>query len=315
LENVGREKFGLHGRVFRSAPQAATLARIRRSDPAMPELPEVEVSRRGIAPEVENRRIVGAIVRDPRLRLPVPANLPQTLAGLVADAVLRRGKYLLLRCRHAAGLRSGGVAGHLLIHLGMSGSLRFVTPGAPAAPHDHFDLLFDTQALRLRDPRRFGLVLWLPGDDPGAHPLLARLGPEPLAAGFDGPLLKRSLASRRQAIKPAIMDAGIVVGVGNIYASESLFHARISPRRVAGSLSLAACERLAAAIRDTLSAAIAAGGSSVRDYVHSDGGAGCFQLQCAVYDRENLPCPACGTPIRALRQAGRASYYCPRCQR
>jgi formamidopyrimidine-DNA glycosylase len=276
----------------------------------MPELPEVEVSRLGIAPEIEGRTIAGAVVRNRDFRQPVPAGLGRMLAGLRVEAVLRRGKYLLLRCR-----RGEALAGHLLIHLGMSGSLRFVAAGAPAEAHDHVDLVFGGQALRLRDPRRFGLVLWQPGAAIDSHPLLASLGPEPLADGFDGGWLHRALASRRQAIKPAIMDSHLVVGVGNIYASESLFDARISPLRAANRLSKASCERLADSIRRTLAAAIAAGGSSVRDYVHSDGGAGCFQLQCAVYERAGEPCRGCGAPVRGIRQAGRATYYCPRCQR
>lgn len=276
----------------------------------MPELPEVEVSRLGIAPEVEGRVITGAVVRNRAFRQPVPAGLTRTLAGLHVDRVLRRGKYLLLRCT-----RDDLLAGHLLIHLGMSGSLRFVPAGAPAEPHDHVDLVFGGQALRLRDPRRFGLVLWHPGPEVDRHPLLAALGPEPLEPGFDGAWLHRALVGRRQAIKPAIMDSHLVVGVGNIYASESLFDARISPLRAANRISASSCDRLADSIRRTLAAAIAAGGSSVRDYVHSDGGAGCFQLQCAVYERGGEPCRGCGAPIRIIRQAGRATYYCPRCQR
>ena len=276
----------------------------------MPELPEVEVSRLGIAPEIEGQTIAGAIVRNRAFRQPVPDGLESTLAGLRVESVHRRGKYLLLRC--ARGERH---AGYLLIHLGMSGSLRFVSRGAPAETHDHVDLLFPRLALRLRDPRRFGLVLWHAGADIDSHPLLATLGPEPLAAGFDGAWLRRALTKRTQAIKPAIMDSHLVVGVGNIYASESLFGAGISPLRAANRISLAACERLADSIRRTLAAAIAAGGSSVRDFVHSDGGAGCFQLQCAVYERAGEPCRGCGALVRSIRQAGRATYYCPRCQR
>lgn len=276
----------------------------------MPELPEVEVSRLGIAPEIEGQTLAGAIVRNRAFRQPVPAGLERTLAGLRVESVRRRGKYLLLRCA-----RGEQLAGHLLLHLGMSGSLRFVARDAPAEAHDHVDLLFARQALRLRDPRRFGLVLWHAGADIDRHPLLATLGPEPLEAEFDGAWLRRALASRTQAIKPAIMDSHLVVGVGNIYASESLFGARISPLRAANRISLAGCERLAESIRRTLTTAIAAGGSSVRDYVHSDGGAGCFQLQCAVYERAGEACHGCGAPIRTIRQAGRATYYCPRCQR
>lgn len=280
----------------------------------MPELPEVEVSRIGIAPLLEGSTILDVVVRDARLRLPVPPGLGKLLAGTRVGTIRRRGKYLLLPC-----LRGDRIAGHLLVHLGMSGSLRCVPAAAAPGKHDHVDLLFGStgapRALRLRDPRRFGLFCWLPGADPESHPLLAGLGVEPLAADFDGDWLKAALARRTQAIKPALMDASLLVGVGNIYAAESLFRAGISPRRRASRLSADSCRRLAAAIKDTLAEAIAAGGSSVRDYVHSDGGAGCFQLRCAVYDRAGQPCPVCAGPVRALRQAGRSTFYCPRCQR
>ena len=196
----------------------------------------------------------------------------------------------------------------------MSGSLRFAEADEPAALHDHVDWLFDDgRILRLRDPRRFGAVLWT--DDVARHPLLAHMGPEPLTPAFDAAWLHAQCRRRNVAIKQVIMDAGVVVGVGNIYASESLFHAGIRPATAARRLSRPACERLVTAIRHVLTAAIAAGGSSLRDYVRSSGELGYFQLQTRVYDREGLPCKVCGTPIRRIVQGQRASFYCPVCQR
>jgi len=295
----------------------------------MPELPEVEVSRRGIAPELEGHTLLGATVRCARLRQDLDPSLPELLHGLQVRRVDRRGKYLLLRCLGPLAdtpcadspLADSPLAGSprdsgtLLIHLGMSGSLRFVPPGTPPQSHDHFDLILADRLLRYRDPRRFGLILWLPGGHPETHPLLAHLGPEPLTPEFTGRWLHAALRRRSQAIKPVLMDASLVVGVGNIYASESLFRCRISPLRAANRIAASRCDALADAVRTTLADAIAAGGSSVRDYVHSDGGAGCFQISCAVYERAGEPCRHCGTPIRQIRQAGRSTFYCPRCQR
>jgi len=279
-----------------------------RASPGMPELPEVEVTLRGIAPTLTGRRVSGVIARTPALRYPLPRDLHQTLGGHCLAAVSRRGKYLLLRFDH----------GHLLIHLGMSGSLRLVPAGLPGGKHDHFDLVFAIKgksvALRLRDPRRFGAILWLPGD-PLAHPLLAVLGVEPLAEEFDAAWLKQQLAGRSAAIKPALMDSHRVVGIGNIYASESLFRAGIDPRTAAGRISLKRLERLVRAIKTTLAAAIDAGGSSLRDFIRSDGSSGYFQQQYFVYGRTGEPCHVCGDPIRELRQGQRASFYCPSCQR
>ena len=273
----------------------------------MPELPEVEVCRRGLQPEVEGQRLLGAVVRAPRLRLPVPEDLDRLLAGQRVAAVRRRGKYLLLDC-------SGGAeAGSLIIHLGMSGNLRFVPPGTPPGRHDHVDLRFTRQILRLADPRRFGAVIWQRAGDP-PHPLLAVLGIEPQEAEFTGDWLYAATRGRKLAIKPLLMDSHLVVGIGNIYASESLFRAGISPLRAAGRLSRASCERLVPAVRETLADAIGAGGSSIRDYVHSDGGAGCFQIQAGVYDRAGEPCLRCGGTVKQVRQAGRSTYYCPTCQ-
>ncbi len=275
----------------------------------MPELPEVEVSRQGLLPHLGGQRIVSAVVRTPRLRHEIPADLARRVAGRQLRSIERRGKYLLFDCESE---RDGG---WLILHLGMSGSLRLLPPGVPANPHEHFDLVFANTLLRLRDPRRFGALLWHSGRDVEVHPLLAELGVEPLSEAFTGDWLYAATRRRRGPIKPLLMNARLLVGIGNIYASESLFEAGVSPLRGADRISVARYRVLVAAIRSTLQDAIAAGGSSVRDYVHSDGGAGCFQLACAVYDREGQPCLRCGTPICAVRQAGRSTYYCPRCQR
>lgn len=270
----------------------------------MPELPEVEITRRGIAPYVEGRTVTAVVVRDRRLRWPVPRNLARRLSGRTVQRVLRRGKYLLLDFG----------AGWLIVHLGMSGSLRVTEPGATLKPHEHIDLVFGRIALRLRDPRRFGAVLWTSGDI-AAHPLIAGLGVEPLSQAFSGAWLHAATRRRRTAIKPLLMNAAIVVGVGNIYANESLFRAGISPRTPAARLSRARCEKLAQAVVETLNAAIAAGGSSLRDFVHSDGSSGWFQQQYFVYERSGLPCRVCGTPIRGVRLGQRSTFLCPSCQR
>jgi formamidopyrimidine-DNA glycosylase len=269
----------------------------------MPELPEVETTRLGLLPRLQGRALKHIVVRNPRLRWPVPDDLEARLAGLMLNSLSRRGKYLLFDFGRVT----------QIVHLGMSGSLRFAGPGEPAALHDHVDWLFDDgTTLRLRDPRRFGAVLWT--DDVSRHPLLAHLGPEPLTPAFDAAYLHAQCQRRSAAIKQVIMDGQVVVGVGNIYASESLFHAGIRPATAARRLSRAACARLAAAIRQVLTAAIAAGGSSLRDYVASDGELGYFQLQTRVYDRAGLPCTTCATPIRRIVQGQRASFYCPACQ-
>ena len=270
----------------------------------MSELPEVEVTRLGLATRLTGEKVDRVTARAPALRYPLPADLSRRLASRVLRDIRRRGKYLLFDFG----------TGHLLIHLGMSGSLRLVDRNEPPLRHDHFDIGFGTQVLRMHDPRRFGAALWLEGD-PAGHPLLAHLGAEPLSRQFTPRLLGTALAGRTMAIKPAIMDAGIVVGVGNIYASESLHRAGIDPRLPAGKLSAARLARLVPAVKATLRAAIRAGGSTVRDYVHSDGGSGNFQQRHRVYGRANEPCRQCGTPIRMLRQGNRATYFCPRCQR
>jgi len=274
---------------------------------AMPELPEVEVSRLGLLPLV-GQRLVSFIARRADLRIPIPSGLDARLVGSLLAGIERRGKYLLFRWPEAQGW--------LILHLGMSGSVRLVLPPyPPPEKHDHVDFVFPGTVLRLRDPRRFGLIDWQEGDDPLIHPLLARLGMEPLSPEFTPEWLIHLAAGRKTPIKSLIMDAHVLVGVGNIYAAESLYQARISPFTEAGKIGRGKLARLAEAIRRTLQEAIEAGGSSLRDYVHSDGGAGSFQLRCAVYGRDGLPCPRCKTVIRRVPLAGRASFYCPHCQR
>lgn len=275
----------------------------------MPELPEVEVSRLGIAPHLTGQRIRKAVFRTHSLRQPLGAALAERLIGLRIDRIVRRGKYLLFDCESAT------CGGWLILHLGMSGSLRLVAPESAPQKHDHVDLVFDATCLRLRDPRRFGNLVWHEGPDVDSHPLIGVLGIEPLAPEFDGDWLYKATRNRRGPIKPLLMNSHMIVGVGNIYAAESLFLARIAPHRPASSLSRPQCRRLADAIRSTLERSVAAGGASVRNYVHSDGGAGSFQLTCAVYGRTGMPCPTCERPIRAILQAGRSTFYCAHCQR
>ena len=269
----------------------------------MPELPEVEVTRRGLARQLAGRRISAVEVREPRLRWRVPEDV-LALAGRTVRAVRRRGKYLLLDCGDGA----------ILVHLGMSGSLRVLPAGTAPGPHDHVDLVLGERLLRLRDPRRFGAVLWAPASG-GPHRLLAHLGVEPLSRALDGARLHALTRGLRAPIKNVIMDARRVVGVGNIYASEALHRARIDPRTPAGRLSRERCDRLARAIKHTLRVAIRAGGASLRDFVGSDGVYGCFQARARVYDRAGLPCRRCGAAVRRIVQGQRSTYYCPSCQR
>lgn len=270
----------------------------------MPELPEVETTRAGLEPRLRDRRLLQVMVRNPRLRWLVPSGLSATLAGKTLHSISRRGKYLLFDF--------GGV--FQIVHLGMSGSLRFVAPYEPASVHDHVDWVFDQNTvLRLRDPRRFGAVLLC--DNPTTHPLLANLGPEPLTDAFDGHTLFAASRGRKVAVKNFIMDGHVVVGVGNIYASESLFRAGIRPGRAAGRLARPNCERLVAAIKTTLQNAVNAGGSSLRDYVSTSGELGYFQLQTQVYDRAGLPCKTCGTLIKKQTTGQRSTFYCPQCQK
>ncbi|WP_027468281.1 bifunctional DNA-formamidopyrimidine glycosylase/DNA-(apurinic or apyrimidinic site) lyase [Deefgea rivuli] len=270
----------------------------------MPELPEVETTRRGIHDHLLNAKVTELIIRNPRLRWPVPADLPELLSGKTIYSIARRAKYLLLGFEH----------GTLIIHLGMSGHLRILTEAFPAEKHDHIDLILDNgKRLRYHDPRRFGSWLWC-NTPTNEHPLLKDLGPEPLSLTFDSANLAQKLSTRRTAIKQLIMDNHVVVGVGNIYASESLFRARIAPTRSGLSLNDAEISLLVATIKETLNEAIAAGGSTLKDYVDSDGRSGYFMLNSYVYGRADQPCRLCGTIIKTIRQGQRATFYCPQCQ-
>lgn len=270
----------------------------------MPELPEVETTRLGLLPRLQHRQLRQIQIRNAKLRWPIPEDLPGVLVGKTLHHLTRRGKYLLFDFGDAT----------QIVHLGMSGSLRFAEMGETAGTHDHVDWCFDDGTLlRLRDPRRFGAVLW--STEPGQHPLLAKLGPEPLSAAFNADYLYSLSRNRSIAVKQLLMDGHVVVGVGNIYASEALFHAGIRPGTAAGKLTRPGCTRLINAIQRVLTAAIAAGGSSLRDYVHTSGELGYFQLHTQVYDRAGQACKACATPIRRIVQGQRASFYCPHCQR
>ena len=270
----------------------------------MPELPEVETTCRGIAPYLEGARIEAAVVRQRQLRWPIPADLEARLAGQAVLGLGRRAKFLQLELG----------CGVLLLHLGMSGSLRLVERTCPAARHDHYDLLLagSSLALRYTDPRRFGLLLWQ--DSLQGQRLLQHLGPEPLGDGFDGQRLYRLARGRLLPVKRFIMDNAVVVGVGNIYANEALFAAGIDPRRAAGRISLARCQALAAAIKAILAAAIAKGGTTLRNFVGGDGKPGYFQQQLYVYGRAGQPCKRCGTTLREQRIGQRSSVFCPNCQ-
>ena len=269
----------------------------------MPELPEVETTRRGVAPHVVGHRIARFVIYDGRLRWPVLRSLSDQVEGRSIEAVARRSKYLLFRL-------DGGT---LLVHLGMTGSLRLHRDTPPRRPHDHIDIALDNGVtLRYHDPRRFGAMLWVVEED--RHPLLARLGPEPFDPAFSADYLYARTRGRRASIKVTLMDNHAVVGVGNIYANESLFRAGIRPATPAGRVSRPRLSRLVEAVREVLAEAIAKGGSTLRDFVDSRGEPGSFQLDYRVYGREGLPCRVCRTPIRATRLGQRASFHCPRCQ-
>ncbi|MEN8167926.1 MAG: bifunctional DNA-formamidopyrimidine glycosylase/DNA-(apurinic or apyrimidinic site) lyase [Pseudomonadota bacterium] len=271
----------------------------------MPELPEVETTRRGISPHIAGEMVVGVVIRQPRLRWPVPLELTEILPGQRLQAVGRRGKYLLLTFR----------TGSLIIHLGMSGSLRILGSETPARKHDHFDLAFANGAvLRLRDPRRFGAILWT-SDAPSNHPLLKDLGPEPLDNVLDGAYLQRQGKQRRVAIKNLIMDSKILVGVGNIYANEALFRAGIHPSRPSNRIALARYNKLARAIVEVLRQAIEEGGTTLRDFQQEDGRPGYFAQQLRVYGKVGEPCPKCSSSIRQKVIGQRSSYFCTHCQR
>ncbi len=270
----------------------------------MPELPEVETSRRGISPHIVGSRISRVVIRERRLRWPVSRAVDRNLPGQTITSVGRRGKYLLINTE----------SGAAILHLGMSGSLCIVDTGTPAGIHDHVDVEFDTGlVLRLRDPRRFGSLHW--SRRPLSHRLLRDLGPEPLDDAFDGDYLWRKSRGRTVSVKQFLMNAQIVVGVGNIYASESLFLAGINPRRAAGRIAKHRYDACADAIKTVLGKAIKAGGTTLRDFYGGDGEAGYFQQQLEAYGREHEPCRRCNTPITAIVQGQRATYYCKRCQK
>ncbi len=269
----------------------------------MPELPEVETTRRGIAPHLEGQTIQGVVIRNRRLRWPIPTQITKTLPGQKVHSVERRAKYLLLKMDQ----------GTLILHLGMSGSLRIVSKKTAPQPHDHFDLVFGKGVLRLRDPRRFGAVLWT-RKPVTEHPLLRNLGPEPLSEAFDGDHLHRLAQRRRGPVKTLIMDGKVVVGVGNIYANESLFRAGIHPNRASNRIALPRYRELADQIKAVLRAAIQQGGTTLRDFRQEDGRPGYFAQQLLVYGKEDEPCPNCGHAIRQQRIGQRSTFYCPRCQ-
>ena len=315
----------------------------------MPELPEVEITRRGLAAHLTGLTIADVVIRDARLRWPIPKNLPKLLRGKTILALKRRAKYLLVEFDH----------GTLILHLGMSGSLRILPANTPPEKHDHFDLVLSKPSpvradpstslrtkglveahesihpstgsgrtdfkhhpiessnkgtlLRLRDPRRFGAVLWHSGEV-HTHPLLASLGPEPLEKGFDADYLYRATRGRSVSIKQCLMNNRVVVGVGNIYANEALFRAGIKPQLAAGKLSLPRCAKLVEAIHATLREAIKKGGSTLRDFVDTSGQPGYFQQHYWVYGRGGEPCRRCGSPIKQIKQGQRSSFYCGTCQ-
>ncbi|QFY91096.1 bifunctional DNA-formamidopyrimidine glycosylase/DNA-(apurinic or apyrimidinic site) lyase [Magnetovirga frankeli] len=268
----------------------------------MPELPEVETSRRGIAPLIEGLLVSAVRVRQPLLRWPVSPELEQELVGQRILEVARRGKYLLL---HTA-------SGCLILHLGMSGSLRVLPTDTPAGKHDHLDVCLGERCLRLHDPRRFGAALW--SSEPLRHPLLAGLGPEPLSDAFTAEYLQARLKGRSAAIKTLLMDSRLVVGVGNIYANEALFAAGIHPNRAGGRIGKARLQRLSLEVKQVLQRAIDQGGTTLRDFSRVDGRPGYFAQELKVYGRAGQPCPGCGQGIRQIRLGQRSSYYCPHCQ-
>jgi formamidopyrimidine-DNA glycosylase len=271
----------------------------------VPELPEVETTRRGIEAALVGRTVTRAVLHEVRLRWPVARELADVLRGQRVHAVKRRAKYLLIELGN----------GTLIVHLGMSGSLRLMPANTPRLTHDHVELVLDDDAvLRFNDPRRFGSLHFVT-DDPLQHPLLARLAPEPLEDEFDGQYLWRITRKRQVAIKQLLMNGQLVVGVGNIYASEALFRAGVRPTRTARRLTRIEAEKLAAAIKTVLRDAITAGGTTLRDYVNADGMPGYFRQKLYVYERTGEPCRVCGNSIRHLVQGQRASFYCPACQK
>ena len=269
----------------------------------MPELPEVETSRRGISPYLVDQSIDKVLIRQRRLRWPIPKDVDTRLPGATIQTVGRRAKYLLLETDQ----------GTAIIHLGMSGSVFIVAADTPAGIHDHFDIALQSgKALRFRDPRRFGSLHW--SHDATSHWLLQKLGPEPLSDDFSGAYLWQKSRGRRVTIKQFIMNAAVVVGVGNIYASESLFLAGIHPRRAAGRIAKPRHELLATTIKDVLAKAIQAGGTTLRDFYGGDGEPGYFKQELTVYGREGLPCINCQQALSATVLGQRSTFYCKNCQ-
>ena len=270
----------------------------------MPELPEVEITRQGLLPLI-NQTVSRVVIRNPSMRWPIPNHLPTTLANQSLLSLKRRAKYILAEFEN----------GTLLIHLGMSGHISLLDRNYPPEKHDHFDIQFQNQqVLRLNDPRRFGAVLWA-GESPETHVLLSSLGPEPLSDAFNGQYLFKQIRKRKAAIKVTIMDAKLVVGVGNIYANESLFRSRINPQLPANQLSLKQCERLEAEIKTTLAAALKAGGSSLRDFAAVNGKPGYFKQSYFVYGRADQPCKVCSNLIKNIRLGQRSTFFCQHCQK
>ena len=285
----------------------------------MPELPEVEITRRGLLPLI-NQTVSNVVIRNANMRWPIPEHLPQTLQNQQLIGLTRRAKYILAEfadINNAANHSANG--GTLLLHLGMSGRISLLDRNYPPEKHDHFDIAFanvdgkEGCVLRLRDPRRFGAVLWA-GTNPNQHKLIATLGPEPLDDMFNAQYLQAQLKTRSAAIKIAIMDAHTVVGVGNIYASESLFRAGIHPETPAKNLTLKQCKKLVSQIKLTLNAALDAGGSSISDFFGADGNPGYFQQEYFAYGRTNEPCRICGKPIKCIRLGQRSTFFCCHCQ-
>ena len=272
----------------------------------MPELPEVETTRRGLAPHIEGRRIRAVTLRRPDLRWPIPPEIVQDLPGQRIDAVRRRAKYLLVDT----------AAGSAVLHLGMSGSLRVLPAATPVTAHDHVDIALDGKegrVLRFNDPRRFGCLLWQPLGE--THPLLQGLGPEPLSEDFDGDYLFALSRGRKAPVKTFLMDQAVVVGVGNIYAAESLFRAGISPLRAAGKVSRDRYVALADAVKEILAYAITRGGTTLRDFLSPDGAPGYFEQELSAYGRGGEPCPRCGRPMKHATIGQRATVWCGHCQR
>jgi formamidopyrimidine-DNA glycosylase len=270
----------------------------------MPELPEVETTLRGIEPHIEQQIITDFIVRNRKLRWPIPKNLEQILIGQTINKLSRRGKYMIFQCDN----------GHMLLHLGMSGRVRILLKNKPPLKHDHVDIYFaNGKILRFTDPRRFGALLWTT-ENPLQHPLLTHLGPEPLTREFDGDYLFMRAKSRKLPVKSFIMDSKIVVGVGNIYAAEALYRARIHPEQAAGTISAEKYSELAAAIKSILQHAIKKGGTTLKDFSKSDGSPGYFSIELQVYGRAGKPCAQCQTELELIRIGQRSTVFCPACQ-